>query len=195
MADDSVLVAEDATATLPGRKVVVGDRDRNFPLHGANDCESDVPLAARNQLRPTVGCGREVEDYRVLPTAKVQRVRWLAASHQRLKELLELEEDWDSYGAPPPNRLAVSRAMRVLRVLNKEGLPAPCINPSAEEGVCMSFRAGCLYADMECFNSGEILAATSDGKGERRVWEVHSRESEIIKAARVIRTFLRSRGS
>ena len=108
-----------------------------------------------------------------------------------LEELLELTEGWDSYGAAPPSELAVSLASGILRRLNDAGAPLPRTSPSAEDGVCMSFRNGCLYADIECFNSGEVLAAISDGKGQQHVWEVGSSVPEIIETTRLIASRLR----
>jgi len=148
-----------------------------------------------NQLNATEARLRTARYDLRLPSERAREASWLPECDRELEELLRLEQDWDSYGAEPPNDLAVSLAKKLVRVLGQQGLPPPCINPSAEEGVCVSFRAGRLYADIECFNSGEILAATSDGEGERRVWEVASRESEITKAAHLIRTFLSSRDS
>lgn len=162
-------------------------------IYDVNESERAFHWLPWNRLRPPGVALPVGKRYAWAPTVAVREAPWLLECDRRLEELLELEQDRDSYGAAPPNRVAVSLAAKVLRALSKEGLSAPCINPSAEEGVCMSYRAGSLYADVECFNSGEMLAATSDGEGERRVWEVDSREAETVKTARLIRIFLGSR--
>jgi len=117
---------------------------------------------------------------------KERTPHWLAECYRRLAELQQLPEDWDSYGAAPPNDFAISLARKVLKRLHIVGLPAPHISPSAEDGVCMSFRKGGLYADIECFNSGEMLAATSDGEGDQHVWEVDHGLPNIVAAASLI---------
>lgn len=187
------LVRGTATATPSQPKVGVGGPRRYEQIYDVNESERRFHWLPWNRLRPTGVAPPVGGRYVWVPTVTVREAAWLLECDRRLEELLELEQDWDSYGAAPPNRVAVSLAAKVLRALSKEGLPAPCINPSAEEGICMSYRAGSLYADVECFNSGEMLAATSDGEGERRVWEVDSRQPETIKTARLIRIFLSSR--
>ena len=97
---------------------------------------------------------------------------WLAEYHRAVEALGDLREDWNTYGAAPPNDTAISLAKLVLTCLAARGLRPHRVNPSAEEGVCISFRNGRLYADIECFNTGEVAAATSDGLGQHRVWEV-----------------------
>jgi len=195
-----------ATATPSGAKPGVGGLAGFEPvvvtglayyerLYDLNECKPEFQRLARNQLKATGAHVPAQARYVWVSGVPVRQAGWLLECHRQLEELLRLERDWDSYGAEPPNDLAVSLAKKVVRVLSQQGLSPPCINPSAEEGVCISFRAGRLYADMECFNSGEILAATSNGEGQRRVWEVESRDSEIIEAARRIRKFLNSRGS
>ncbi len=124
------------------------------------------------------------------PGADTSDAEWIAACDQRLEELGKLEEGWNGYGAAAPNDLAISLAKSVLRRLAETGLPAPRVSPSAEEGICLSFRNANLYADIECFNSGEIVAATSDGRGQQNVWEADSGRQEITQTARRIGTHL-----
>ncbi len=189
------LVGGTATETPSAPKAGVGGCRRYERVYDVNGSERRLYYPPWIRLQPT-GASPPAGGYYVwLPTVTVREAGWLVDCERQTEELLELEEDWNSYGAAPPNRRAVSLARNVVRLLAREGLPPPCINPSAEEGICMSFRAGSLYADIECFNSGEVLAATSDGEGERRVWEVGSRERGIVEAARLIRTFLGSRDS
>ncbi|MEX2120023.1 MAG: hypothetical protein WD847_10555 [Pirellulales bacterium] len=111
---------------------------------------------------------------------------WLQERLDRVARLQSLPRDWDSYGAEPPNRVAVERSRHVLEILSASGLPSPQITPSAEEGICISFRNGRFYAHIECFNSGEIVAATSDGNGAHTLTEVSADETELIDKAKVI---------
>lgn len=46
------------------------------------------------------------------------------------------------------------------------------IIPSADGGVTITFYAGDRYADIECFNSGEILAMTKRGSERADIWPV-----------------------
>ncbi len=64
------------------------------------------------------------------------------------------------------------------------------ITPSVENGVGISFIQGDKYADIECFNTGEILAVTSDRQSPPQVWEVEDRPQAITAALRKIRDFI-----
>jgi hypothetical protein len=52
------------------------------------------------------------------------------------------------------------------------------VTASAQGGVGICFYHGKKYGDIECLNTGEILATTSDGSGRPQVWEVRLSESK-----------------
>lgn len=98
---------------------------------------------------------------------------WYHAALQRLSALESLATDWSAYGTAPPNAVAMNIAKRVLGQLDNVGFQPTRIDPSEDEGVCIAFRNGDNYADVECFNNGDILAVTSNAKARsRRVWDV-----------------------
>jgi hypothetical protein len=70
--------------------------------------------------------------------------------------------------------------------------PPENILPSAEGGVGICFRALHRYADIECFNCGEIWTARSEGGGDPRVEEVQPTEADVRRALHEIREFLQS---
>ena len=98
---------------------------------------------------------------------------------RELQKMYHLPPDWSSYDSAPPNERALNKAVEVLKALYEDDLPPTHINPSAEEGVCISFRNGRKYADIECLNSGDVLAIVSDDSSEF-AWDVSNRG---IKAA------------
>jgi hypothetical protein len=121
--------------------------------------------------------------------------RWLSPRLERSERLARLLPDWDGYGTEPPNAIALERARKVLKIISTYRLPWPDVTPSAEEGICISFHAGQLYAHIECFNSGEIVAATSDGKGEHTITELCGDgdvldERAVLQAAKAIKSHL-----
>lgn len=115
---------------------------------------------------------------------------WIAESYEKLKELSKLSTNWDSYGAEPPNDTALNWARETLKILSKIGFAPTRITPSVENGVGISFICGNKYADIECFNDGDIVAVISDGKGNPEVWEVEANNLEITSAIEKIRVFL-----
>ena len=64
------------------------------------------------------------------------------------------------------------------------------IDPSVEGGVCLSFQKDGRYGDIECFNSGEILAVTSTGGDDTTVWEIEGAGQQLQDGLSKIRTFV-----
>jgi len=94
------------------------------------------------------------------------------------------------YNAEPPNNIALNWTREILKILFKMGFPPTRITPSVENGVGISFICEHKYADIECFNEGDILAVISDGKGIPEVWEVESTTLAITSTIDKIREFL-----
>lgn len=93
-----------------------------------------------------------------------------------LTDLTKLEPNWDEYGTQPPNSIAVENARKVIKVLSELNLSSPYLAPSSDEGVTISFLRKKKIAAIECFNTGEIIALTSDGTGSPKVWEVEGKK-------------------
>jgi hypothetical protein len=104
----------------------------------------------------------------------------------------ELETGWDSYGAEPPSMVAIENARRILRVLWEGEAGARIrLSPSVEGGVSIIFRTSDKrYADIECFNDGEVLAITSDPKADPVVWSVNIEPDKLRDAIGRITNFL-----
>lgn len=115
-----------------------------------------------------------------------------AAQLAKLASFQDLKPEWDSYGAEPPAEVAINNAKRVLRILWEEGVGATIkISPSVEGGAGIVFRgAGKKYADIECFNDGEILAITSEPNAEPVVWSVNIDTESLREAIGRIAAFL-----
>jgi hypothetical protein len=150
--------------------------------------------------RPVSGWERgpwsRYSDVRVTAVTLVEeRSDWLIAAHKKLARLACLNDDWDSYGAESPNQKSIEAARGVLDVLADVDFEPTSIDPSAEGGVCLSFQLGDRYGDIECFNSGEVLAVTSRGGLDTTVWEINAvepthRNALIRNALRRIRAFV-----
>lgn len=108
----------------------------------------------------------------------------------KLQELRELPTDWNSYGAEPPNEDSYCWSKVILKTLPEIGLNLTKILPSAEGGIGIVFSRNGRIADIECLNSGEILAAQSDRQNEPEVWEIKPSSENIKKSLEKIRDFL-----
>lgn len=102
----------------------------------------------------------------------------------------KLSTDWDSYGAVSPNATAVHWARETLRILDSELLTPNRVDPSAEGGITIAFSAGDRYAHVECFNTGELVAALWRHDDNPEIWELSADAKDIEDATGKIRTFL-----
>jgi hypothetical protein len=80
----------------------------------------------------------------------------------------------------------------VLELLLEINFTPNKITASVENGVGISFIQGEKYADIECFNTGEILAVTSDKQGNPNVWQVDDNLDSIKSALEKIYVFIRN---
>lgn len=97
---------------------------------------------------------------------------WLQKSVEELKAARTVRDDWNGYGSRAPNSTALYWAEEILTCLWELDLKPAHISPSADDGIALAFVRPGRYADIECFNSGEILGVVSDREEEVNVWEL-----------------------
>jgi hypothetical protein len=93
--------------------------------------------------------------------------------------------------AESPGSVAVNFANVVMQQLAKDELVPTKIVASAEGGVAICFVSGEKYADIECFNSGEILGVISNRRDRPRAWEIEQNSNGVALASAKISDFLR----
>ncbi len=114
-----------------------------------------------------------------------------AELREEIDRLGKLASGWNSYDADPPNSTSIYWAQIVLEILSEASFYPSRIAPSAEGGVGFIFAKDNLYADIECLNTGEILAVTSSGQARPYVWSVSPDRGEIKRSLEQIRVYLR----
>ena len=102
-----------------------------------------------------------------------------AELQDELDRLQGLSEGWDSYGAPPPNENSIEEATKILTLYEHLNLIPARIVPSSEGGVAIVLVRADKYADVECLNDGDVLAATYQGDEEPDVWQVIQPEATV----------------
>lgn len=113
---------------------------------------------------------------------------WLSDALRELAALSALPAEWETSGAEAPNKLARSLAERVIACLADIDFRPHRISPSTDEGVCISFEDRDRYADIECFNSGDVIAVLSPLDRDSEFLEV--RESEMPDVVARINQFI-----
>jgi hypothetical protein len=109
----------------------------------------------------------------------------LSGPEQRLSEITALDAVPEK-----PNRIAFGQARRVLELAELFEVEPTGVTASAEGGVVLCYKIDGMYADIECFNSGEIWAITSDRINPASTWAVENSMAGIGEALLRIRSEL-----
>jgi hypothetical protein len=109
---------------------------------------------------------------------------------KRLKRLKDLKPGWDSYDAQPPNATAFALAEIVFSVLIEVNFPPTNILASVEGGIGFVFHEKDKYADIECFNSGNIASVSYSNVIKPQAWVVDPGSEGIKESITKIRSFL-----
>ncbi len=96
---------------------------------------------------------------------------WLEQWRRTLAEFVRLPAGWDGGLAEPPNGSALASALAVLEEFWEAGVQPTRLAPSVEEGILVEFSSHNGSGNVECFNSGDVLAALIVS-GTPKVWEV-----------------------
>jgi len=118
---------------------------------------------------------------------------WLASAYRQLESLKGLQPDWNGYGSNPPNVVAYSQARRVLDELHRVNFEPSRIMASADDGIAICLMDKNRYADLECYNSGEVVAMTTDhSTGNHKVWQLPISEMGLREAVDRLRIFIQA---
>ncbi len=105
-----------------------------------------------------------------------------------LTELDQLKPGWNTYDAEPPSFLAMTTALRMLKILSSVDCLPDRVLPLADGGVAFVYNHGPLYANFECFNDGEITAGISNRSDQHEAWDVDL--GLVEESVKKIRSFL-----
>jgi len=119
-----------------------------------------------------------------------QRTCLLQKTYSKLEDLLQLKSNWDSYGAPPPNRDAFNNALRILKFISPPDLEALSVVPSGEGGIGLCFRRDDRYADIEALNDGTILGVRYVGMETPVLISVDGSDDSISAGLQEIRNHI-----
>ncbi len=92
----------------------------------------------------------------------------------RMNQLASLPANWDSLGTERPSQHAISAAAGIAESFISFGLVPDAIVPSPEGGVAVCFLRNQKYADIECLNSGEVLAVRYSSHDDPQAWAIRA---------------------
>ncbi|MEJ7859995.1 MAG: hypothetical protein WKF90_00015 [Pyrinomonadaceae bacterium] len=91
---------------------------------------------------------------------------WLRRAQQKLRELSELRDNWDSYGSRPIQQKASETAAELLTETAKFGLPEPQIFPVPGGGLQLEWDNAKCELELGILPDGEMEFLITDSKGE-----------------------------
>jgi hypothetical protein len=103
---------------------------------------------------------------------------------ESLDRLLNVGENWNSYGAPSPAENAIRNSKRVLSSLAGSGIAPDSVNASAEGGVAIIFSGfGRNRAIIESLNNDEqyVLLYDLDGRSRTIDWPTEGSDQLVTK--------------
>jgi hypothetical protein len=111
-------------------------------------------------------------------------------AHLKLSALSALPANWDSYGAEAPNATSILAARYVVDLLMDNSVVPDAVLSSAEGGVAICFVRDGKYADVECLNTGEVLAVKYSRDENPRAWSVENTRNGVLQLAHSITAYL-----
>jgi len=147
--------------------------------------ENIVVVSSGFALDVSVNVARRLE--KLFPA--ISRAKQFAPYFAKLDQLTSDKTLWVE-DADPPAPATVEIARAILRQLETEALEPTKIIASVEGGVGICFVDGERYADIECFNSGEILGVVSNRHDRPTIWKIDPTAVGFAEATTRIRSFL-----
>ena len=90
---------------------------------------------------PFCGCSGKTDTTTTATTGRNDAASWFADGIRKLAHMRMLGKNWESSGSLPPNELALALATAALTDLSDIDLQPDHVDPSTDEGVCISFGA------------------------------------------------------
>jgi hypothetical protein len=109
---------------------------------------------------------------------------------KQLDEIKKLPDNWNGYETSAPNSLAFHTVEEISLILHEMDFWPTQLNPSAEEGMSLTFYNNGKYGVLECYNDGNLCAAIYERDQEPNVWEVDNSVDEIELALDRINEFV-----
>jgi hypothetical protein len=104
------------------------------------------------------------------PPLEDKEPAWLRPTAQKLTELSDLPENWDSYGARPIDHSAIAFAVQLLSETMQADTPAPAVVPTNRGGVQLEWHTRGIDLEIEIQSPGRILVSYEDHRSGKE-WE------------------------
>ncbi len=89
----------------------------------------------------------------------------------RLSELLQLRDNWDSYGGKAPGLLSASAMVSVLNAIMRADTPAPSIVPSPSGHLQAEWHTDGVDLEIEVLSPTDVIGSYSDTNLAWQSWD------------------------
>jgi hypothetical protein len=96
---------------------------------------------------------------------------WHERVINRVSELMQLRDNWDSYGGKAPGVLAAAAMVNVLNSIMRSDTPAPSIVPSPRGHLQAEWHIGGIDLEIEVLTPTEVIASYSHPHFPTQSWD------------------------
>lgn len=99
-------------------------------------------------------------------TRAQEQPRWLEATAQRIASLLQLPENWDSYGAPRIQLASAAAMLDILTAVLRNDTEAPAVVPSAGGHLQAEWHTNGVDLEVEVLSPTSVAVYYRDQNGQ-----------------------------
>ncbi len=92
----------------------------------------------------------------VPPISAYSDPNWLVEAKKNLRNILQLDNNWDGYGSPPISQQLVQHTSNFLSCLENENIPTPFIGPISGGGIQLEWHINNRELEIEFIESNVI---------------------------------------
>ena len=101
----------------------------------------------------------------------VRPAAWLGSAAEQLARIAALQEDWDSYGAPPISRARIVAACDLIQAVADDRAPAPTLVPTPEGSIQLEWHSHGIELEVLMLSDTEMEVSFEDLLGELPEYE------------------------
>ncbi|MYB37151.1 MAG: hypothetical protein F4Y26_07165 [Gammaproteobacteria bacterium] len=111
---------------------------------------------------------------------------WTRSSSQRLAEIAALQEDWDSYGAPPISRARIEAVGDLIQTVADGRAPPPTLVPTPDGSIQLEWHSHGVELEVQMLSESEMEVSFEDLRGQLPEYD-HVLRSDLTPLVQYVR--------
>jgi hypothetical protein len=141
---------------------------------GSSNCATGTVISGSGMTNASLiatpgGCGQWVQ---VILTRALSQ--WQIQGIKRLRKVLSLPENWDSYGSCPPTEEAANTATDILTKIDIDYFVAPRVVPVSGGGLQLEWEIGTRALELEILDDGSVEYLTTERREPHQEGPLHA---------------------